>query len=430
MAFLIGFLNPCNGASAFLIPLFANRLGANYNLIQDIGSDDIIRSFLEFEGSVNCNFHDRVPEVRAGERALWAFQYDGQISHGTSEQLAATLLPLLSSRAFSTSPLLESEVAKFCSQWDIYCEALNASFRFLQTFSPTAADIWRDAVVLLPVAKSDLNAILPADFLATNPTLADVRVRAQEKELVVELPRRMFKRPTFATGWDELSKTAELARVFGLNKITISQGPATYQPKQTSVAEVKRSPGVQQHTHGVIPDLKSPKKPKAKTPATSPGSVRLSENQTTPNPTFVLQLPAKQTSPSSVRVSKNQTRPSPAVVLPPPAERLQPAFHFRGDCLRLLTRHKWVIRTQAEDQLAVIAFGEGKVCSFGFVDSIDVLPWVVDTLRHIYPGYKRYILSGFFPSQSEVDLCKRDNILINHLSQFDDFWTQLPPGKQ
>src|SRR5665213_6236 len=436
MPFLVGFLDPNRGAFGFLIPLFANRYGANYNLVQDIAPDDRVKAFLEFEGSVNC-VSQSTSEVKIGGKAFWAFRYQDRISQGTSEELTTTLLPLLSQRSFSNTPLLESEIARFCGQQDIYYEALLATFKFLKVFSATAAEIWRDTVVLLPVAKSELATILPRDFLAKNPSLADARAWTQEKDLVVELPRRMFSQPTFATGWNELPKTTELAKLFDLQKIVITQSPRPGESQENVAVGMKGAPDTWQvRRDGYMAQSKN-KKTVANSTSSPDRGERLSEAERIKNKQNKrekwLEAERIRTSQHKRPASRHTVNPSPSRPVPvikPPAYILEPAFQFRSECIQLIQRHDWVVRTQAENLLALIAVREGRIFSFGFAYSSEVLAWTIDTVSHIYPGYTRCILANFYPSEFEVATSKKDNINIRHVSEFESFfnWRATAPS--
>lgn len=238
MPFLSGFLNPINIQPAFLVPLFVDRAGSNRVLIQKISPNDTVDLFIEFDVEPQYPLDESNIELRPGQLAIWGFVHQNdEILWGNSAELAKQLIALLEQGAFSKTPLLESEVAIFCDRKKLYYNALKRAFRLLGKHSTLAAELWRDAVILLPAAREEIAANLPPDVLARDRGLRQVRVQGNAKQLSLFLPPELYQHwPASAT--EHLNRTKEMARAFGLSRLlAIKSAPPSLPPTERVIAK-------------------------------------------------------------------------------------------------------------------------------------------------------------------------------------------------
>lgn len=218
MPSLIGFSNPLNQVPGFLIPIFIEH-PFNHVLIQNISHDDKVTAFSQIDLPIDFNAENaEVSFLSVGDSALWAFAFEkNYILSGPSKQLAISLRNRLRKGLFKRLPFLENEVAFFCDDKVSYKRNLSKCFENLRRISPVAATVWRDNVILLPVAKKELSNLTPA---MRNPALLSaVRARTSKSVRRIEVPSQL-------SGADEriyLPRTFELAKHLELDAVHVTQ---------------------------------------------------------------------------------------------------------------------------------------------------------------------------------------------------------------
>jgi hypothetical protein len=188
---LDGFFAITLDAPTFLIPFFIDRPGSNRSLVQQISENDRVQSFIEIEIDGNCDPPITRPDVSIGQFALWAFRSSsGELLQGKRTDLLFALKAKLAVDEFREFPLIENQVAKFCDARDIYEDSLPPSFNAIADMSLVMGEIWRDSVILLPVAKKEISTALTSDLLKTN--LDHIRIVGLKKKVRIELPATLY----------------------------------------------------------------------------------------------------------------------------------------------------------------------------------------------------------------------------------------------
>jgi hypothetical protein len=220
MPLLHGYLNPIPGMPCFLIPLFVEYPGSNRVLVQLISQNDRIEAFLEMDIEANCQNPAKEIEVSLGRHAFWAFQLAStEILQGTTKDVAVRLTPLLKAGTFRKFPLIQSQVAKFCADTERYRQALGMSYKRLSRHSSISADIWRDATVIAPTARQELNATVQGTL--SQKEIDEIRVFSDAGRLKVEVPARILDQVKRIGPHLAMRETTSLARVFGLSGLSI-----------------------------------------------------------------------------------------------------------------------------------------------------------------------------------------------------------------
>lgn len=221
MPHLVRLLNPTGHRPAFLVPLFAEWRGGNNLLVQAINPDNTIRSFSEFSLNQNCLFPTQEAERIVGQPALWAFQFEDEtIAQGSAEEIAASLQESLANESFSQWPWLRGEVANFCNNRPEYLSALKVEYKELRKYSFDGADVWRDAVVILPEVKKEILERAGLQDIRSRQNLDHVSVHGSDDVLKINLPPPLLN---IMKGPESFTKVAEVANTLGLKSIQVRQ---------------------------------------------------------------------------------------------------------------------------------------------------------------------------------------------------------------
>jgi hypothetical protein len=221
MPLLHGYLNPAPGTPCFLVPLFVEFPGSNRVLVQEISQNDMIEAFLEMDIEVSCESPLEHIQVMIGQPAHWAFQLaTGNIIYGNASAVASALGRILKKKVFAKFPLIQSQVAKFCADSRRYHQALESSFKMLTRYSPISAGIWRDAIVIAPMARRELNTSVQGTLSQTE--IDEIRVFGDAGQLKVEIPHRIIDQVNRIRPHMLLPETTKLAKVFGLSEPTLT----------------------------------------------------------------------------------------------------------------------------------------------------------------------------------------------------------------
>lgn len=158
MAILHKIISVGGESAGFQLPIFRNYKGANQELIQRIDGHDHVASLDPIlVGGSNCDCAIPDLEVHIGGEALWAFRDQlGNIHIGNVAEIQAIGRQLLTSGDLDQLPMAAADMAAFCKLENDFPMVLIAAFEALQKLSKRSAEIWRDAVVLLPLIKQDL----------------------------------------------------------------------------------------------------------------------------------------------------------------------------------------------------------------------------------------------------------------------------------
>lgn len=156
MSHLWGVCDVVGMRPAFLVPVFVDRQRSNALLCQVVSPQGRIRSFSSVASGLPSLELQDPREANVGDHAIWAFAYSvDDVVVGTEAELRPRLLDELRSGSFAGTPMLQLEVARFTrSRREL--AALTAGHLFLKAHSRVAAEIWREADVLLPSSRRAL----------------------------------------------------------------------------------------------------------------------------------------------------------------------------------------------------------------------------------------------------------------------------------
>jgi hypothetical protein len=160
MARLVGFLDPAPDAPGFLIPLFREKIGANYDLIQELDHTETIHAFRDFVPPESLFIISAIERnVEIGEPAIWAFKDDeGGILVGTADEMLIEAERLLRRTSLFSWPLARLELGGFRNPDRPDVELLQAAFRSVAADDgELAAEVWRDTEVFAPAVRQDIN---------------------------------------------------------------------------------------------------------------------------------------------------------------------------------------------------------------------------------------------------------------------------------
>lgn len=215
MPLLYGYLNPTSDAPCFLVPLFVEFPGSNRLLVQKISEDDLINSFFEMDIDRSCETTNESFDAQLNQPAFWAFRLNkDEVIQGNAHHVASLLGPYLRKHAFSKYPLIQSQVARFCGDIERHRQALALSFKMLTRHSPIIAEIWRDAVVIAPVARRELSS--KARRKLTPEEIDKIRVVGHSSRLSIEIPSSAYDQVA-GDSPPTLTETHKIADVFGLS---------------------------------------------------------------------------------------------------------------------------------------------------------------------------------------------------------------------
>lgn len=237
MPLLRGILVVSADIPSFVIPVFVHRLGSNQSLIQQIDKEGQVTAFLDIDVGNRYESVQEHLEVTVDSAALWGFRTpDGEVLWGKAAEISENLNRNLERGDYRKLPLIEAQIASFCNS-PVYESALLHSFWLIKLHSPLMADIWRDSVILLPLAKSELAKGVPKHLL--DGYLNSVRVIGKDGRIEIILPRILFEfyQQEFKP---KLNQTEKLGGVFGLSSPELVQsdsGPETF-IEPTSLEEV------------------------------------------------------------------------------------------------------------------------------------------------------------------------------------------------
>ncbi len=203
-------------------------------MIQEISRSDTVEAFLEIDVG---NDYERSPEkwtVELGDDALWAFRStNGKVVAGTNSELIEILAKRLRQDEFRNFPLIENQVAEFCREQRFYRMALTRSFESIGKRSSLMAEIWRDSVVLLPIAKRELALEYQnqPDFDQIN----DARLASRGKTIELSLPATIYDRIQSNKQSIEFKNTSSIGRAFGLSKVSIARQTSSQNKPKSSI---------------------------------------------------------------------------------------------------------------------------------------------------------------------------------------------------
>lgn len=270
---LTGFLPITADTPSFLIPIFAQRFKGNELLVQTLDPEGRIKSFQPI--TIHCDLIaiTSPQHLEVGESAYWAFRcMNDTIVDGTAATIIPTLDQMLGNGDFQAFPLIETQVARFCGDRLRYYNGLSRSYDDIEERSELTASIWRDAVVLLPAAKTDIGTHLANSQSGTLNTqtlklIDQIRVVGTDEHIDVILPAQLHD--SLGKQTVKFERMTPLAASFGVKHTNLIRHDtirkATQDPPTTEVifASVKAFTGIGQlvvrglpsfnNTHYVFP---------------------------------------------------------------------------------------------------------------------------------------------------------------------------------
>jgi hypothetical protein len=216
---LDGFLIVAKDVPSFVIPVLIDRPGSNRSLIQQIDGSNRIASFFEVDVGNNYEGTPFKFEFDVGDKALWGFRsLNGEISFGDLASLKEEMESRLFANEFTNFPLIESQIAKFFDLSGSYASALSKSYQTMLSRSKLAATIWRDCIVLLPLAKKDLAQLLPK-YLRSE--LDNIRLVGTGSKILLKLPQRVHDFLKSEVTDLKLTGTLAIGNALGLTSYSI-----------------------------------------------------------------------------------------------------------------------------------------------------------------------------------------------------------------
>jgi hypothetical protein len=216
-----GFLIISVDSPSFVVPLFVDRPGSNHSLIQEITTDDRVASFLDVDVGNNYEITQETVEIEIGDPALWGFRsLSGEIILGTASEVSKVIKRRLHGGEYRAFPLIETQIAKFCKNARSYASALARSFQTIQKRSSLMANIWRDSVILLPVAKKELARNLPRTLLELD--IDNVRLFSHETRIEIIVPHSLLNFYEPQKSQPDFSETLNLGKSFGLSSLSLT----------------------------------------------------------------------------------------------------------------------------------------------------------------------------------------------------------------
>lgn len=158
MAHLISFFTGSTADVGFLLPIFSQFPRGNQHLIQAIGRDGRIDSFVNIDCiSETSELYDL--EVEVGSEAIWGFKdKTGAIYFGTYEEIKSIAPKILSHTCTGEMPMEALELARFCNLTEWAAKLLPVAQEYISKQSRTASAVWRDTAVLTPTLRKELAA--------------------------------------------------------------------------------------------------------------------------------------------------------------------------------------------------------------------------------------------------------------------------------
>ncbi|WP_145984276.1 hypothetical protein [Bradyrhizobium nitroreducens] len=214
MPILNGCLIIARDVPSFVIPVLVDRPGSNHSLIQNIDGDNHVISFSEIDVGNDHEHSSLKIEINTGDQAVWGFRsLMGDIRFCDFATMKLELHQELQANKFSDFPLIESEIARFCSARSQYIKALLKSYDLMRHRSKLSAAIWRDCSVLLPVAKRELAQAIPKHL---SQELEHVRLVGDGHTMLLELPEEVREHVS-SLGGKALTDTISLGSTFGFD---------------------------------------------------------------------------------------------------------------------------------------------------------------------------------------------------------------------
>ena len=143
-----------------LIPIFRDGQGGNLEFIQELSFDGFVKRFLpvDFPFREDEYVNER-RQVELGAEGIWCVRtLDGVVTLRHSE-MSSVAINILSDKRYLDYPFFRVEMASFL-EGDVSTSALKLAYFQLSKFTEVGANVWRDAVVLLPLAREGIDTSL------------------------------------------------------------------------------------------------------------------------------------------------------------------------------------------------------------------------------------------------------------------------------
>jgi hypothetical protein len=210
MPVLEGFARFGPDAAGFVVPLFAQRPGANLLQMQRVDERGRVADFEDIAGPPSITRYAEAPVfLDIGEKALWGFaDARGTIHLGDRSSLRALAPTILTASMIRRWPASAADLIQFCGLDSQMAEKARQAYAAMAALSPTGAAIWRDADLMLPVIRASLGSrrikgarrqmLLDHVFACTRDGVCHVHV---PDELFTEQIRGDITIRTLASAW-------------------------------------------------------------------------------------------------------------------------------------------------------------------------------------------------------------------------------------
>lgn len=221
---LVGFYNPTKSLPSFIFPVFQKLPHGNAFYIQNIDERELVEEFeqLDVPGEA-ITIIDSDITSSIGGNPVWGFQFTDREYHlGHDEDTKAYLNERLNDNTLTNAPLVHLEVIEFVERFDLLGEVLKRAYSMMRRISASAADYWRDSVVLTPIFRDIVKRIVSMGpkppQLPTKWTSAIRFEIDKEGRPIVWVPHELFEFIGFPTRTEVLRKdAAKFLSGFGFN---------------------------------------------------------------------------------------------------------------------------------------------------------------------------------------------------------------------
>lgn len=219
MPTLCEMIRPSSSRVGFLLPLFREFAGSNHLVTQQV---DVLDNVVGFQPTFLGEGGEIPPhnqyEVEVGNPALWCFGLpDGSTLVGPAEHIQAEGLEILGSGVLEKHPMAAADLAAFCRAEVEFPETILAAFHAASKLSRKTAEIWRDAVVLLPHIRDDLSQSL-GSLDEVEPLIRRVLCVSRGGVSHIFIPSRLI-----GAGPLRLDRWRRVAKVFGIQRYEVHE---------------------------------------------------------------------------------------------------------------------------------------------------------------------------------------------------------------
>ncbi|BDW95691.1 hypothetical protein MACH10_13760 [Thalassospira tepidiphila] len=201
-----------NAKAQILIPVFREVKGGNAEYIQEMSADGFVRRFVPVDFPFEDNeYVPKEQEIGVGEEGVWCIRMLDRTVVAKHSEMKALATEVMSEISYAQFPFFRQEMSSFLDGGSAAKGVLFA-YSELSKLSKVAANVWRDAVILLPLAREGIDRSLRS---AQKFDLMDVSLVSEEATSYISLPGKPINTDIKLEYW------AEMARAFGITSFRL-----------------------------------------------------------------------------------------------------------------------------------------------------------------------------------------------------------------